>query len=315
MSLILDGTNGISDVDGTAAAPALTGTDSNTGIFFPAADTIAFSEGGAEAMRIDSSGRVGIGTTSPTGFLNVDGTGGDALPATSGSTQSAGLITRLQQGGAIGSVMDIGGNGGTGSWIQVTEASNLATNYNLLLNPNGGNLLVGTTSVLGASAAGTTHINGGTNNSEEAPLYLRNPFSTAGRYWKVGPTNNGGFIIFNASATGQYMTYGATAWSATSDERLKTAIVPFENAANKVSSLRAGTGRYLTDSEAVSRSFLSAQSVLAVLPEAVDEQEDEIKTLGLRYTDVIPLLVAAIQEQQTLITALTTRITALEGAA
>jgi hypothetical protein len=51
---------------GSAAAPALTTTgDTNTGIFFPAADTIAFSEGGAEAMRIDSSGNVGIGTSSP----------------------------------------------------------------------------------------------------------------------------------------------------------------------------------------------------------------------------------------------------------
>ena len=41
---------------GSAAAPTITATgDTNTGIFFPAADTIAFSEGGAEAMRIDSS--------------------------------------------------------------------------------------------------------------------------------------------------------------------------------------------------------------------------------------------------------------------
>jgi len=56
---------------GTAAAPAIVPTgDTNTGIFFPAADTVAFSEGGAEAMRIDSSGFVGIGT-SPTAKLNV----------------------------------------------------------------------------------------------------------------------------------------------------------------------------------------------------------------------------------------------------
>ena len=49
---------------GTAALPAITPTgDTNTGIFFPAADTIAFSEGGAEAMRIDSSGNLGIGVT------------------------------------------------------------------------------------------------------------------------------------------------------------------------------------------------------------------------------------------------------------
>jgi len=57
---------------GSAAAPTITATgDTNTGIFFPAADTIAFAEGGAEAMRIDSSARVGINTTSPAATLTV----------------------------------------------------------------------------------------------------------------------------------------------------------------------------------------------------------------------------------------------------
>jgi hypothetical protein len=49
---------------GTAAAPAITTTgDTNTGIFFPAADTIAFAEGGAEVARFDSSGNFGLGVT------------------------------------------------------------------------------------------------------------------------------------------------------------------------------------------------------------------------------------------------------------
>ena len=69
MSLILSGSDGLSDVDGSAATPAIRGTDANTGIFFPAADTIAFSEGGAEVMRIDSDGDVGIGTTTPNSKL------------------------------------------------------------------------------------------------------------------------------------------------------------------------------------------------------------------------------------------------------
>jgi len=49
---------------GTAAAPAITTTgDTNTGIFFPAADTIAFAEGGVESMRLDSAGNMGLGVT------------------------------------------------------------------------------------------------------------------------------------------------------------------------------------------------------------------------------------------------------------
>jgi hypothetical protein len=49
---------------GTNAAPSITTVgDTNTGIFFPAADTIAFAEGGVEAMRITSAGEVLINTT------------------------------------------------------------------------------------------------------------------------------------------------------------------------------------------------------------------------------------------------------------
>jgi len=56
--------NPITASAGTVSAPGITTTgDSNTGIFFPAADTIAFAEGGAEVIRIDSSGNLLVGGT------------------------------------------------------------------------------------------------------------------------------------------------------------------------------------------------------------------------------------------------------------
>jgi hypothetical protein len=59
--------------DGTVSLPSITNIgDTNTGIFFPAADTIAFAEGGVESMRIDSSGNVGIGTASASERLEVN---------------------------------------------------------------------------------------------------------------------------------------------------------------------------------------------------------------------------------------------------
>ena len=56
MALSIDGTTGISGVDGSVSAPAVTGTDSNTGITFPSADTIKFSTGGVERMAITNNG-------------------------------------------------------------------------------------------------------------------------------------------------------------------------------------------------------------------------------------------------------------------
>ena len=61
---------------GTVSAPSVTTTgDTNTGIFFPAADTIAFAEGGAEAMRINSDSQ--IVTTAGTASLPAITTTGD----------------------------------------------------------------------------------------------------------------------------------------------------------------------------------------------------------------------------------------------
>jgi hypothetical protein len=71
-NIVLDSSGNVVLQAGTASAPALQPTsDPNTGIFFPAADTIAFAEGGSEAMRIDSSSRLLVGTSTARGnFFN-----------------------------------------------------------------------------------------------------------------------------------------------------------------------------------------------------------------------------------------------------
>ena len=82
---------------GTAAAPSISPTgDSNTGIFFPSADTVAIAEGGVEALRVDSSGRVGIGTDIPGSYDS----GGRTLVISENSTL-AGMTLRSSNQGAI----------------------------------------------------------------------------------------------------------------------------------------------------------------------------------------------------------------------
>ncbi len=56
MPVVINGSTGISGTDGTAATPAVQGTDTNTGIYFPGADRIGFAEGGVQVGEFDASG-------------------------------------------------------------------------------------------------------------------------------------------------------------------------------------------------------------------------------------------------------------------
>jgi len=88
MTLILSGAVGVSDVDGSAATPAIRGTDANTGMFFPAADTIAFAEGGVESARFTSSGGFVVGVTTDPGAGLISDVSGNvrSIPQNSQTT-------------------------------------------------------------------------------------------------------------------------------------------------------------------------------------------------------------------------------------
>jgi len=64
MTVIIDGTTGIQSPDGSGTAPSYSNDgDGNTGVFFPAADTVAISTAGSERARVDSAGNMGLGVT------------------------------------------------------------------------------------------------------------------------------------------------------------------------------------------------------------------------------------------------------------
>jgi hypothetical protein len=344
---------------GSASAPSITANgDTNTGIFFPAADTVGISTGGTERARVDSSGNMGLGTTPSSwgsSFRALQVTNASALwSATSGDLQLAnnayydGTNYKFVYGSGSAyaaqyqqkdgkHIWQTAGSGSAGGTISFTQAMTLDAS---------GNLGVGTTSPTGAIAAGytsrfTAYVAGGnaainikdpngdwflgttsanltfysnTAGAERARIdssgnLLVGTTSANGSYntrltlssdsgttkWAVGPYSSATNFVVSAGSNGVYLAgTSATSWSSASDERAKADLQPIENGLQKVCSLRALTGRYIEDETNTRKSFLIAQDVLAVLPEAVDTANPE--KYGLAYTDTIPLLVAAIKE-------------------
>ena len=127
--------------------------------------------GDANALFVEGeSDNVGIGNNDP--LVKLDVTGSNAVPSSSGTSQSGAL--RLGQGAGNG-VMDMGfDTTNSQGWIQATNKANLATNYTLNLNPNSGDvkigdgdLVVGTSGHgINFSATGDTSATGASSTAE-----------------------------------------------------------------------------------------------------------------------------------------------------
>ena len=271
-----------------------------SGIRLPAANTLAFHTAGTEDMRIDSAGNVGIGTSSPGQKLEVLKAGGGAIRISETASRYV-EINGYGEGSANGSVMAF--NTITAGTSDLTERGRF---------DNAGNFLVGVTSTLLAS--GSSFVND-TLAGDSPQLIVRNAQNTVGRYWKIGAVGGAGganpyMIVYTATNGGVYMGYSDTSWSSTSDESKKENLVPITDAVTKISSLRTVIGNFIDDEEKTKHPFLIAQDVQKVLPEAINEKDG---VLGLKYSDMIPLLTAAIKEQQAIITDLKARIEVLEA--
>ena len=317
MSLILSGTDGLSDVDGSAATPAIRGTDANTGIFFPAADTIAFAEGGVESMRIDSSGNVGIGTTSPSGRLHVANTGTAGTTADNlavyftSANRNTNVFIRAKN--TDGSILNFGdGDSDTAGRLSYEHSDNsLRIDVNSaerMRLDSSGNLLVGTTSTTPTNGGVVSLFGGG-----ESYLNIGHKTGAAsGAYYLAG--------YYNGTLVGGLTQVGTTGIVLTSisDYRLKEDVLPMQDSLSKVMALSPVSYKWKSDGSD-GEGFI-AHELQAVIPTATTGEKDEVdqegnaKYQGINLSALVPHLVKAIQEQQALIIQLTARITALESA-
>jgi hypothetical protein len=293
MSLILDGSNGLSDVDGTAATPAIRGTDANTGIFFPAADTIAFSEGGVESMRIDSSGNVGIGTTTPT-FATGTGL----------QVKGAGF-TSVRITGASATGIDFSQDASANGYMYNRDNAALiygTNNTERMRIDSSGNLLVGATSAVVQTGEKFSLLNAaGMGAGIKVGAESNIPLSL----WNTGTTGTRKQISFYDSAAGgvrgEITTNGtATTYGTSSDYRLKENITPMTGALATVSALKPVTYKWKTDGSN-GQGFI-AHELQAVVPDCVTGEKDAVDAdgnpqyQGIDTSFLVATLTAAIQE-------------------
>jgi hypothetical protein len=207
MTVIINGTTGISGVDGSAGTPAVQGSDTNTGVFYPAADTVGVSTGGSERMRVDSSGNVGIGTTSPSYKLSVNGSlsYSDARGANSYLYNSAGNYCGLGFYSDISlatryAVLET--QIGTSTTLKTDTATPLIFGTNAterMRIDSSGNVGIGTSSPsYKLQVNGVPFIQNSTNGTNNVSLYIGTQFSNL---------NETGLISWGDYSTGGTINY------------------------------------------------------------------------------------------------------------
>ena len=133
---------------GTAATSYGMGIKGNTIVFNSGGAAFSFDNAAAStSMVIDTNGRVGIGTTAPGNLLSVTEPSGtaDTLPALGANGSTFGVFSDNQTYGLI-----VGTLGTGNSFLQVQRVDGTATAYDMILQPNGGKVGIGTTAPIEA---------------------------------------------------------------------------------------------------------------------------------------------------------------------
>lgn len=271
------------------------------------------------------NGNVGIGTASPAATIEIFKSA-SGLPASSGTTSNAHLrmsVPSLTTTNALDA-----GISTSGPWLQAVDRDNLATNRSLLLNPNGGNVGIGTTT---PNAVFDTRVSAGSGGLhigfDEAPAgWVRVGAYNDGRgayqpmvfdaskfnfsYGNVGigttgpneklevngnirltPLNGGGTTTATIDNNGNIIR-------TPSDERLKTHIEPLEGSLERILKVQ-GVSYYWKNQESFGSAkdigFI-AQDLEKVVPEVVRQSQDPEHRRSVSYANMVALLVEALKE-------------------
>jgi hypothetical protein len=306
---------------GTVSAPAITTSgDTNTGIFFPAADTIAFAEGGVEAMRLNASGNMGLGVTpSASGsFMRVLQIGDSgSLSQNSGTMRygnnfyidSGGSPTYIRSGSSAQNYQQDFSGGHIWSTAPSGTAGNAITFTQAMTLDASGRLLVGQTSTGLQNSRSFTWQGAG-----EGSFYVSHSTSDG---------NGDPFMRFgyNATQIGSITQSGTTAvaYNTSSDYRLKEDIAPMTGALAKVAQLKPVTYKWKSTGEA-DEGFI-AHELAEVCPSAVTGAKDAVDAegkpvyQGIDTSFLVATVVAALQELKAELDTVKAELAVLKGTA
>jgi len=293
IALTPKGTGGVVFPAGAVGTPAITTSgDLNTGIFFPAADTVAAAVGGVEGMRLTTTG-MGIGTSSPASIADYK------ILDIRGTTGAFTYIGNATNFGRVGWNNSLSG-------FEV----NCATAYPLIFLTGGteraridssGNLLVGTTTSRGKFTSESA------TNSTPA-LYAYNTSAVSGSYsavFALGANNNNTSSFFlNCTEPGvanRFAIYGNGTYATLSDQRIKKNIETARDGyLDDVMRLRVVKYNWISQEDREAKELgVIAQELEQVFPGLIQESKAEGADTTYKQikSSVIPfILLKAIQE-------------------
>ena len=284
---------------------------------------LVFSTNGTERMRLDTSGNLGIGTTSPSQKLHVYAASGSIRSLTETGNTSSSAFTAKNSGETVDYGVD-----STGGFIQVTGAKPLLFYTNSTERAridSSGRLLVGTTSA--SNGSHTFNIANSSrmafDNNGAAPFglivqYNSNLNGTSNEFLLCQENNSGGGTSrMVVRSNGGIANYSANNVNL-SDRREKTNFAPATSYLDKICAIPVQTFNYI-DQNLYQDGGLTlgvvAQDVQAVAPELVTEsnwgtEENPRMRLSIYQTDLQYALMKCIQEQQATIESLKARLDA-----